>query len=80
MACNIFDNNGNRISSSEEFVKNLYEGKLDELIKSKKVDESKFVKKITNESGFKKEYDKLETDEDKVNFVVELARKLVASG
>ena len=80
MACNIFDSNGNRISSSEEFVKNLYEGKLDELIKSKKIDDSKFVKKITNESGFKKEYDKLETDEEKVNFVVELARKLVASG
>jgi len=80
MACNIFDSNGNRISSSEEFVKNLYEGKLDELIKSKKIDDSKFVKKITNESGFKKEYDKLETDKEKVNFVVELARKLVASG
>ena len=37
MACNIFDSNGNRISSSEEFVKNLYEGKLDELIKLKKI-------------------------------------------
>lgn len=46
MACNVFDSEGNKISTSEAFVKSLYEGKLDELIKSKAIDDSKFKQDI----------------------------------